>query len=860
VKKDRADQPINKESHEMSTNFIATAPGQTFTNTHHTVELDYVGGPVALETPENLTGGVIAEGGPVSDDRDPYNGIMEGLGFNGAIDPVSTMLNFIASNNALGDYFFEVFADNSVDYSLSPSKVFIDLKLPTQQGGFAQGDVLKDVSVITGSSFNDVIRGSNVTDYPLDSVPPAAFDTPGFFRITINNPGNNLLIGGGGSDVLEGRGGADVLIGGSFNGDSDLDFASYESSPAAVTVRLSGVGTDTQTAIATGGDAAGDTLVGIEGLIGSKFNDTLTGNSQNNILAGGLGNDILDGKGGVDTVDYSRDHFFDGGDTADQVVVNLGLNGASGTGIEFAKVVDLHTLTVSFVQESVDTLISIENATATSGNDTLVGNEQDNILDGRNGNDILDGGFGNDVLIGGPGIDTVSYASHDLLVGTRGPLEQITIALGLNLADGHATRSDLAFVNLISQFQVVESDTLSSIENVTGSNLSETIIGNEQDNVLNGRGGADILDGGLGNDTLIGGDGNDTVSYASHDTVAGVTVTLGSGTADGSGTASIFAPHSHTFESDILRSIENVSGSNLNDIINGNEQANVLDGRGGNDTLKGGGGNDTLLGGSNDDTYDFTGTTLFGNDRIEDTSGNDTIVLDNVPQTINSIGISVLQISTSHVGNDLLITVPNGTITVTNHFTSEQVENIVIDGQSFVLANGTIGGDGSGILTGTNGDDTLNGNGGNDMLFGGDGNDTLIGGTGNDQLYGGNGNDLLFGGKGNDLLDGGKGNDVLVGGLGKDVLIGGAGNDHLFGGQGADAFVFGPGFGHDVITDFTHADHIEFDGGVFKNAQQALAASHQVGDNTVITVDAHNSVTLQDVSMQSLHAKDFIIG
>ena len=61
-----------------------------------------------------------------------------------------------------------------------------------------------------------------------------------------------------------------------------------------VTVRLSGVATDTQTGIATGGDAAGDTLVGIEGLIGSRFNDTLTGNALNNVLAGGFGSDVLD--------------------------------------------------------------------------------------------------------------------------------------------------------------------------------------------------------------------------------------------------------------------------------------------------------------------------------------------------------------------------------------------------------------------------------------------------------------------------------------------------------------------------------------------------------------------------------------
>jgi Ca2+-binding RTX toxin-like protein len=713
----------------MGREFIATAAPEVFTNPEHDVAID-----VAPNGQLTFGGGGNTEGDL------PQPG-----------DPVSAMES-IATAGGPGDYFFSVFPDNAVNYSQSNAAVFIDLEQPVQHGGFAEGDTLgsdADLSTIfkiTGSPFNDVIRGSN-------EVVTAGVD--GTFG---TNSGDNVLIGGGGDDVLEGRGGADDLIGG-----TGFDYASYESSPAGVTVRLPGVGTDTQTGIATGGDATGDILIEIEGLIGSRFNDTLTGNSLDNVLAGGLGNDILNGMGGNDTVDYSRDHFFDFGDTADQVVVHLGLGGGQGEGDKFKGLITSNGL--QFVQVGADTLISIENVTGTAGSDTIVGNEQANVLDGRGGNDTLDGGLGNDTLIGGSGINTASYVSHDNVALLPG--EQDVISLGLNGADGSYTRSQLVSFSPV-QFQTVETDVLRGIQNITGSNHNETIIGNEQDN--------------------------------------------------------------------------------------------VLDGRGGNDILIGGGGNDTLLGGSGDDTYSFTGSTPFGNDRIEDTSGNDTIVINNVPQTINSIGISVLQISASHVGNDLLITVPLGTIDVVNHFAGEQVENIVVDGQSFVLANGTIGGNGSGILTGTEGDDTLNGNGGNDMLFGGDGNDTLIGGTGDDQLYGGNGNDHLFGGKGNDLLDGGAGNDVLVGGLGKDLLIGGAGNDHLIGGQGADTFVFGPGFGHDVITDFKHDDHIEFDGGVFKTAQQVLEASHQVGDNTVITVDAHNSVILENVAVQSLHTKDFVIG
>src|SRR5262249_16807828 len=120
---------------------------------------------------------------------------------------------------------FELFDDTVVDYSRSNAAINVDLERHAQQGGFAQNDVLNDVFEVTGSNFDDVIRGSNPSDYPPDSHPifvnGAVTQTDLFF--TLNNPGNNVLNGGDGDDVLEGRGGADLL-----NGGLGFDFASYE--------------------------------------------------------------------------------------------------------------------------------------------------------------------------------------------------------------------------------------------------------------------------------------------------------------------------------------------------------------------------------------------------------------------------------------------------------------------------------------------------------------------------------------------------------------------------------------------------------------------------------------------------------
>ncbi|MCZ8272012.1 MAG: calcium-binding protein, partial [Beijerinckiaceae bacterium] len=135
----------------------------------------------------------------------------------------------------------------------------------------------------------------------------------------------------------------------------------------------------------------------------------------------------------------------------------------------------------------------------------------------------------------------------------------------------------------------------------TGNGLNNTIKGNAGNNNLfggagndsiSGGAGDDILNGGSGNDWLNGGSGIDWVTYKNGlGSPAGVNVDLSITRSQNTGAGGF----------DTILEIENVEGTNSNDILRGNHLDNVLSGLGGNNKLFGGGGNDTLLGGSGSD-------------------------------------------------------------------------------------------------------------------------------------------------------------------------------------------------------------------------------------------------------------------
>ena len=118
------------------------------------------------------------------------------------------------------------------------------------------------------------------------------------------------------------------------------------------------------------------------------------------------------------------------------------------------------------------------------------------------------------------------------------------------------------------------------------------------------------------------------------------------------------------------------------------------------------------------------------------------------------------------------------------------------------------------------------------------------------------------GSAGNDVLLGSAFGDDLRGGTGNDRLVGGMGDDRLSGGSGNDTFAFLKGHGHDTITDFAAGaatgDRIELDHQVYANFNSVLAASHQLGNDVVISADGLDSITLTNMHIADLHQNDFV--
>jgi Ca2+-binding RTX toxin-like protein len=483
--------------------------------------------------------------------------------------------------------------------------------------GDEQAPLAADVDVTTtGVEEHAVVAGEGADEVSGDGPMIAPF------------PGRLFFDGQGGDDTLTGGTAADELTGG--DGDDDV----------------------------VGGDAADDLSggAGLDELDGGDGDDELFGGGDDDQLAGGLGGDRLDGGGGGDseTAGSGDDVFDQGGDANGpddlegdtgfdvvaydlrdgplDVTVGLGANdGEAG--------------------EGDDVGAEVEAVLGGSGGDTLVGNDDGNVLrggagadavDGGDGDDVVDGDAGNDALEGGDGEDTASFFGA--------PAVTASLASGSASGDGNDALFGFEHLEGGAHGDALSGDGGANVltgrggpdslsggagnDDLLGGDGSDAIAGEAGNDMVRGNGGsdtasfvgsvADAVDGGSGDDAIAGGDGQDTLTGASGsdrflegeqsgpngaDAITGgpaadlvtyggrknrVRVTVGAAAGDG-----------QRREGDrVGADVERVRGTTRQDVLIGNGAKNVLIGRAGDDTLKGRGGRDRLIGGGGNDRLD----------------------------------------------------------------------------------------------------------------------------------------------------------------------------------------------------------------------------------------------------------------
>lgn len=221
--------------------------------------------------------------------------------------------------------------------------------------------------VIVGLGGDDLIRGDSGDD------------------IICGGDGNDMIQGSNGGnfvDLMSGDAGDDTIDGGSIHG----GVVSYLESPAGVQVHLWGMTTGW----------GNDRLLRVESVVGSDFDDTITGDASQNTILPMAGDDVVAGGAGADTVyaDDGNDTLSGGTSPLDTISFEFARHGVS---------VDLGTGRA--IGLGADRVVGFEHVLGTRFADRLSGSAATNLLIGGGGNDVLVGRAGRDVLLGQRGKD-----------------------------------------------------------------------------------------------------------------------------------------------------------------------------------------------------------------------------------------------------------------------------------------------------------------------------------------------------------------------------------------------------------------------------------------------------------------------
>ncbi len=454
---------------------------------------------------------------------------------------------------------------------------------------------------------------------------------------------------------------------------------------------------------------------GADVLLGSFWNDNLTGDVGNNggTVIGGA--DEFYGNGGDDNIVgevfnasgtiFGGNDLMYGGDGADRMFGEY----ANGTNIVLI-----------------------------GGNDRMYGGAGADFMRGQSGNDLLDGGTGADAMEGGTGNDRY-YVDN---------IGDVTDETGGNGTD--FVYSSVSYTAAAGIERLYLQGTANI--NATGSDGQvDYLVGNIGNNVLDGKSGVDTAIGGLGNDTYI-------ISAATDNIIE----TVGGGTADRAKASVSFA----LATGDNIEFLETTSSALAGAInLTGNEIAQTITGNAGANVLKGGGGKDVLNGLSGYDTADFSDKTLAvvatlnGAVATNVTVGG--VVEDSIRNIENLTGGKALDTLTGNAtanilngGVDALADNLRGGLGNDTYIINSATDNIteLVGGGtadrakasvSFTLAAGdniefleTTNAAGTGALglTGNEIAQTIIGNAGANVINGARGNDVLTGGLGQDSF------------------------------------------------------------------------------------------------------------------------------
>lgn len=640
-------------------------------------DTDFVHGDDGDDTLDGGTGDDFLYGG-IGNDTMTYGG-KEDTSLPGHEDGLDT---FDGGDNTPGN-------GDTADYSQFGAAIGVDMRLTTNTVTTRDGQHyvtdagptrtishLLNVEFVTGTRYDDDFIGTGGAN--------------GFQ----GGAGDDTFVGGGNNDIFIGEGGSDTV---DYSRDGGV-------------VGLNQIWGDTVAFYVTDTFGASDLLQTIENVIGTAaFGDNLTMNSGDNVVRGLGGADTIHGQGGNDTII--------GGADGDAMFGGTGFDILSYEGSTVSVYIDLDFLIASGGDAEGDTFQEFEGVRGSEVADTLYGTETDlpdgtggNLLDGRAGDDHLYGLMGNDTLIGGAGADMLDGGNGVDKASYRTAQAAVTARLWLSSFNTGDALGDSYF----------------DIEDLQGSDFSDTLGGSDSANTINGgaghdyvegRGGDDFLFGDMGDDTLQGGEGADvldgghgidTADYfdATGDVIANLLDdSLNAGAALG----------------DQFRRIENLSGGDYNDTLTGNDGNNVLYGSLGADLMTGGKGNDLYY-------VDDIGDVVVEIDGA--TSGTDTIY--------SAITFSLDNAEGAHI------------------------ENLGLYGFDAINATGNAK---NNTLFGNDANNVLNGRLGNDILDGGYGNDILIDDDagGIDKLHGGDDDDtiVVYLANTGEVFDGDHGNDTL---------------------------------------------------------------------------------------------------